>query len=211
MDLDVEAYLRAVDRSVSSSMRDGAPARTVTLSRQYDTTLENLWDAATSPSRIPRWFMPVSGELELGGRYQLQGNAGGVVEACAPMARFAATWEFAGDVSWIEASFSDDAPGARLTLSHIALLSPHWDEYGPGAAGVGWDTGLLGLALHIDPPDKPKVDEEAFVRSPPGKAFIAGSSDAWAAAAIADGADPDAARAAARRTTAFYTGEPAPT
>lgn len=147
-------------------MRGGAPARIVTLSRRYDTTLENLWDAATSPSRIPRWFMPVSGELELGGRYQLEGNAGGVVETCAPMARFAATWEFAGDVSWIEASFSDDAPGARLTLSHIALLSPHWDEYGPGAAGVGWDTGFLGLALHIDAPDRPKVDQEAFVMSP---------------------------------------------
>ena len=102
--------------------------------------------------RIPRWFMPVSGELKLGGRYQLEGNAGGVVETCVPMAQFTATWEFGGDVSWIEASFSEDAPGARLTLNHIALLSPHWDEYGPGAVGVGWDTGLLGLALHIDAP-----------------------------------------------------------
>ncbi len=211
MDLDVEAHLRAVDRSVSSSTRDGAPARTVTLSRQYDTTLENLWDAVTNPLRIPRWFMPITGKLELGGRYQLEGNAGGVVETCAPMAHFAATWEFGGDVSWIEASFSDDAPGARLTLNHIALLSPHWDEYGPGAVGVGWDTGLLGLALHIVAPDEPKVDEEAFVVSPPGKAFIAGSSDAWALAAIADGGDAEAARAAARRTTGFYTGEPAQT
>ena len=211
MDLDVEAHLGAVDRSVSSPTRDGAPARTVTLSRLYDTTLENLWDAVTTPLRIPRWFMPVSGELELGGRYQLEGNAGGVIEACAPLAHFAATWEFGGDISWIEASFSDDAAGARLTLNHIALLSPHWDEYGPGAVGVGWDTGFLGLALHIDAPDEPKVDEEAFVMSPPGKAFIAGSSDRWASAAIADGADADAARAAARRTTAFYTGEPTQT
>ena len=211
MDLDVEAHLRAVDRSVSSSTRDGAPARTVTLSRQYDTTLENLWDAVTNPSRIPRWFMPITGVLELGGRYQLEGNAGGVVETCARMAHFTATWEFGGDVSWIEASFSDDAPGARLTLNHIALLSPHWDEYGPGAVGVGWDTGLLGLALHIDAPDEPKLDEEAFVVSPQGKAFIAGSSDGWALAAIADGGDAEAARAAARRTTGFYTGEPAQT
>ena len=211
MDLDVEAHLRAVDRSVSSSTRDGAPARTVTLSRRYDTTLENLWDAVTNPSRIPRWFMPVTGKLELGGRFQLEGNAGGVIETCAPMAHFTATWEFGGDVSWIEASFSDDAPGARLTLNHIALLSPHWDEYGPGAVGVGWDTGLLGLALHIDAPDEPKVGEEAFVTSPPGRAFIAGSSDRWASAAIADGADADAARAVARRTTAFYTGEPTQT
>ena len=211
MDLDVEAHLGAVDRFISSSTRDGAPARTVTLSRRYDTTLENLWDAVTNPLRIPRWFMPITGNLELGGRYQLEGNAGGVIETCRPMAQFTATWAFGGDVSWIEASFSEDAPGARLTLNHIALLSPHWDEYGPGAVGVGWDTGLLGLALHIDAPDEPKVDEEAFVMSPTGKAFIAGSSDAWALAAIADGCDAEAARAAAQRTTAFYTGEPAQT
>lgn len=211
MDLDVQGHLGVVTRSVSSSTRDGAPARTVTLSRRYHTTLENLWDAVTKPSRIPRWFMPITGVLELGGRYQLEGNAGGVIETCRPMAQFTATWEFGGDVSWIEASFSEDAPGARLTLNHIALLSPHWDEYGPGAVGVGWDTGLLGLALHIAAPDEPKVDEEAFVMSPPGKAFIAGSSDAWALAAIADGGDAEAARAAAQRTTAFYTGEPAQT
>jgi hypothetical protein len=35
-----------------------------------------------------------------------------------------------------------------------------------------------------------------------------GCSAAWAEAAIADGDDPDAARAAAARTTAFYTGQP---
>lgn len=39
---------------------------------------------------------------------------------------------------------------------------------------------------------------------------LAGCSDAWELAAIAHGADADAARAAARRTSAFYTGEPVP-
>ena len=210
MDFDVESHLDAVDRSVSSSMRDGAPARTVTLSRPYDTALENLWDAVTNRTRIPRWFLPISGELMPGGRYQLEGNAGGVIEACAPLSHFAATWEFGGDVSWLEASVSGDAAGARLTLDHTALLSPHWDEYGPGAVGVGWDLGLLGLALYLGAPDVPKLDEEAFAVSPAGRAFIAGCSDGWRLAAIAGGADADAARATARRTTAFYTGEPAP-
>ena len=209
MDFDVEGHLGAVDRSVSSSMRDGAPARTVTLSRQYDTALEDLWDAVTNRKRIPRWFAPIRGEVELGGRYQLEGNAGGVIEACAPLAQFAATWEFGGDVSWLEVKVSAEAAGARLTLNHTALLSPHWGEYGPGAVGVGWDLGLLGLALYLGAPDQPKLDEEAFAASPAGRTFIAGCSDAWASAAVASGADTDVAHAAARRTTAFYTGEPA--
>ena len=46
-----------------------------------------MWDAVTSAERIPRWFLPISGDLRLGGRYQLEGNAGGEVLECAPPAR----------------------------------------------------------------------------------------------------------------------------
>lgn len=209
MDFDVEGNLGAVERSVSSLERDGRPARGVTLSRGYDTTVDDLWDAVTSRERIPRWFLPVSGDLELGGRYQLKGNAGGVVTACEPSSHFALTWEFGGDVSWVDVRVSDDgAGGARLTLTHTAHLSPKWDEYGPGAVGVGWEAGLLGLALHLADPTAPKPDEAAFAASRDGRAFFAGSSDEWGQAAVAAGEDPDAARAAAGRTTAFYTGEP---
>ena len=210
MTFDVDSHLGATERTVSSLERDGQPARAVTLSRSYATTLEDLWDAVTNGERIPRWFLPVSGELEVGGRYQLEGNAGGVITACERPSHLALTWEFGGDVSWVEVRFSDDGAGrARLSLTHTALLSEHWGEYGPGAVGVGWEAGLLGLALHVAQPAEPKMDEIAFATSPDGKAFITGSSEAWGQAAVGAGADPDGARAAAKRTTAFYTGEPA--
>ena len=96
MDFDVEGQLGAVERSVSSLARDGHPARAVTLSRSYATTLADLWDAVTNGARIPRWFLPISGDLVLGGRYQLEGNAGGVITACEPRSDFALTWEFGG-------------------------------------------------------------------------------------------------------------------
>ena len=210
MALDVENHLGAVERSVSSPERDGQPARSVTLTRSYATTVEDLWDAVTNSERIPRWFLPVSGELEYGGRYQLEGNAGGEITACEPLSHFALTWEFGEDVSWVEARFSEDGAGsARLTLTHTAHLSEHWSEYGPGAVGVGWELGLMGLAIHIAQPTEPMPDEVDFATSPDGKAFIAGSSEAWGQAALDAGAEPDAARAAARRATAFYTGESA--
>jgi hypothetical protein len=44
--------------------------------------------------------------------------------------------------------------------------------------------------------------------SPEGRRFLTASSDAWYAASVASGTDPAAARAAADRTTAFYTGTP---
>ena len=59
MNFDVHAHLSAVERSVSSLERDGQPARAVTLSRTYETTLDDLWDAVTNGERIPRWFLPI--------------------------------------------------------------------------------------------------------------------------------------------------------
>ena len=208
MEFDVEGSLSAVERSVSALERDGKPARAVTISRSYETTIEDLWDAVTNGERIPRWSLPISGDLELGGRYQLEGNAGGVVTACERLSHFALTWEFGGDLSWVDISVSDEGAGrSRLTVTHTAHLSEHWDEFGPGAVGVGWEMALLGLALHISQPNEPMPDEVAFATSLDGKAIITGSSEAWGQAAVAAGESPEAARAAARRTTAFYTGE----
>ena len=150
MGFDFESHLGAVERSVSSLERDGLPAGAVTLARSYATTVEDLWDAVTNGERIPRWFLPVSGDLELGGRYQLEGNAGGVITACERPSHFALTWEFGEDTSWVEVRFSDDGVRrARLTLTHTAHLSEHWGEYGPGAVGVGWELALMGLAIHL--------------------------------------------------------------
>jgi uncharacterized protein YndB with AHSA1/START domain len=139
MSFDVAFHLGAVERSVSSLERDGRPAHATTLARSYDETTQEVWDAVTNRTRIPRWFLPVSGELRLGGRYQLEGNAGGVITACDPPSRLALTWEFGRDVSWVEIHVSDAGTGrSRLTLTHTAHVSEHWGEYGPGATGVGW-------------------------------------------------------------------------
>lgn len=205
---DVQGNLGALERSVSLQERDGKPAGAVTLSRSFATSLEDLWDAVTNAERIPRWFLPVSGDLAPGGRYQLEGNAGGVITACGKPWHFALTWEFGEDVSWVEVRVSQCGAGrARLALTHIQHLSQHWDEYGPGAVGVGWELGLLGLSMHIAQPAAPKPDEVAFATSANGRAFIRGSSKGWEHAAIVAGTDPGAAHEAARRTTAFYTGE----
>src|SRR5690606_35480039 len=158
---------------------------------------------------IPRWFLPVSGDLELGGRYQLQGNAEGTIERCDPPKSFGATWEFGGEVSWIEVRLSPDpAGGTRFELEHVAHVDDEsWPTYGPGAAGVGWDGALLGLALYLstgtgmDP-----AEAAAWLLSEEARRFNTLSSERWRDASIAFGTDPDEAQAAAERTTAFYTG-----
>ena len=152
----------------------------------------------------------MTGDLQVGGRYQLQGNAGGTVERCDRPQLVAVTWEFGGDVTWLELRLSDAGDGTVLELAHTAYVDPErWTEFGPGAVGVGWDLSLYGLGEHLrtaaslDP-----AEVEAWSVSSEGIEFITGASDEWAVAAIADGDDPDAAGAAAARTTAFYTGQP---
>src|SRR5690606_21550027 len=114
------------------------------------TTVDDLWDACTNPERLPRWFLPVTGDLQVGGRYQLEGQAGGTIERCDPPRSFAATWEFGGEVSWIEVTLAAAGDGTRFTLEHVAHVDDErWLEYGPGAVGVGWDLALHGLAQHV--------------------------------------------------------------
>ena len=208
MDLDVERLLGAVERIVSSLERDGQAARAVTLARSYATTVEDLWDAVTSAERIPRWFLPVSGRLEPGGRYQLEGHAGGTIRRCEPPSQLELTWEFGGDVSWVEARLGSEGTGrSRLAITHTAPVSDHWHTFGPGAVGVGWEMVLLGMELHLARPNEPKPDAATFHTTRDGRALIVGSSAAWGRAAEAAGTDPDVARAAAQRTAAFYTGD----
>lgn len=210
MDFDVESLLGAVERSVSLGERNGLPVRAVTLSRAFETAVDNLWNALTSGERIPRWFLPISGELEPGGHYQLEGNAGGVITECEAESRFSLTWEFAGDSSWVDVQLAPNGSRhIRLTLTHTTLLSEHWHEYGPGAVGVGWELALMGLRIYLSDPDQPMPDEAEFTASKEGRAIIAGSSESWGQAAVAAGEDPEQARQAALRTTAFYTGETA--
>jgi hypothetical protein len=86
--IDVLRYIGAVTREVQNREFDGRPARVMLATCAYDTTLDDVWDAITNAARIPRWFLPISGDLRLGGRYQLEGNA---VEP-SPLANRRAIW-----------------------------------------------------------------------------------------------------------------------
>ena len=211
--IDVTQTINAVQRRVGARTLEAGEARTTTISRSYDAGIDDLWDACTNPERIRRWFLPVSGDLRLGGRYQLEGNAGGTIERCDPPHGFAATWEYGGDVSWIEVSLRPEAGDrTRFELEHVAhITAERWAEFGPGATGVGWDMGLMGLGLHLASGGSVNPEEVmAWSASDDGRHFMAMSSQAWCDASIAAGTDPAEARAAAGRTTAAYTGE-APT
>jgi uncharacterized protein YndB with AHSA1/START domain len=208
--IDVDHQINAVRRVVGTRVLEAGEARTVTIGQVYDASPEDVWDACTNPERLPRWFLPVTGDLRLGGSYQLEGNAGGTIERCDPPESFFATWEYGGEVSWIEVDVTAEADGTRLQIEHIAHVGDtRWAEFGPGAVGVGWDLAVIGMALHLrSGAAVDKAEAATWMASEDGLRFMTRSSDGWRDASIAAGADEDAARAAADRTIAAYTDAP---
>jgi uncharacterized protein YndB with AHSA1/START domain len=208
--IDPVATAGLVRREVRSGSRDGAPTKIAVARRTYPTDQADLWNALTDAERIPRWFLPVSGDLRVGGRYQLEGNAGGVIERCEEPESFAVTWEYGPMMSWLEVRLTPAEEGTTLELLHEAHVDPDlWGQFGPGAVGVGWDLGLLGLGLHIDSgaPVDP-AEALAFPTSPDGVDLVRRAAAGWADAAVRDGDEPGPAHEAAERTVAFYTGAP---
>ena len=213
--IEVDKEVEAVQREVGTGRIAAGEARTVRLRREYNAEIQDVWDALTNPSRIGRWFLPISGDFRLGGSYQFEGNAGGQIVACERPNRLLVTWAY-GDAS-DPASVSElevrlTAAGDHATvfeLLHTAVVPDEmWTQFGPGAVGVGWDMGLLGLALHLGDGSEPATpaEKEAWQLSDEGKQFASLSSEAWGEASRAAGADPKTVAGNIAATTAFYTG-----
>lgn len=208
--IDVVKELNAIRRQVRGRVLEAGECQTVTISREYDAAIDEVWDACTNPERVARWFMPLSGELRPGGHYRLQGNAGGTIQQCEPPTWFSVTWEYGNEVNWVELRLSPaENQSTRLELAHTVPDDEKWTEYGPGAVGPGWELALVGLQIHLEPEDRARQIDAAWTSTEDGDQFVRLSSERWREANIAAGADPSAAHAAAQRTTAFWC-QPAP-
>ncbi len=199
-------------RVVKDAEHQGQAVRIVSGARTYDAEIEELWDAVTNADRIPRWFAPITGELKLGGRYQLEGNAGGKITRCDRPTAFDITWEYYGNVSWVTVRLETVSDGTRLTLEHLMgkdeASEEHWKKYGPGATGVGWELGFLGLGHHLQSGGE-AIDEEEnnkWMTSTEGLAFIRDCAKAWGEAHVRAGEDSATAEAMAEETATFYCG-----
>jgi uncharacterized protein YndB with AHSA1/START domain len=210
IEVDVDQQIKSVKRTFGTRTIDTGEAYVATIAQSYGTDQEDLWDAVTNIERISRWLMPISGDLKVGGSYQLEGNAGGTVLTCDPPKNFTATWEFGGNVSWIDVSVTSDGPDrARVVIEHIAQVDDEMArQFGPGAVGMGWDSMVLGLALHLSTGESvdPAAGQE-WLATDDGRRFLRLSGDEWYAANVANGEDPAAARAMADRCLAAYLGE----
>jgi uncharacterized protein YndB with AHSA1/START domain len=203
--IDIVREIDAIQREVGSGRIAAGEGKRITIRRMYSAPIDDVWDALTNPERIGRWFLPISGDYRLGGRYQFEGNAGGEILECDRPNRLRVTWVYGepaseADVSELELRLVRE--GDESTLFELE----HTAQFGPGAVGVGWDGGLLGLSLHLQ--GGSIEDPEAWQMSEEGRSFYRRSSEAWGAANQAAGADPEVAAKAVANTTQFYAPDP---
>ena len=211
--IDIVREIEAIQREVGEGRIPAGEGRTIRLRRDYDAPIDDVWDALTNPERIGRWFLPISGDYRLGGRYQFEGNAGGEILACERPNRLKVTWVYGepasdADISEVEVRLSTvDGGGdpARLR-AHGGRPGRDVGPVRPGRGRRGLGRGLLGLPLHLR--GGSIGDSEAWQVSAEGREFSTRSSEAWGEANRAAGADPETVAQGVANTTAFYAPEP---
>src|SRR5258706_15842676 len=99
--IDIPSQIGAIARAVGAPVvSSGEPSLGVTVTRRYPAPVEDVWDAIVDPHRLRRWFLPISGDLRVGGTFQLEGNAGGSILACEAPRLLRVT--FGGETSVVE-------------------------------------------------------------------------------------------------------------
>jgi uncharacterized protein YndB with AHSA1/START domain len=205
----VSDVVAAVGRAVTAQKVNGRTEFAIVATRTYAASADQLWDALTNASQLEQWFLPISGDLTVGGRYQFEGNAGGEIRKCEAPVHLAVTWEMRDDNSLLDLKLTAlDAGHTELTMEHSGdVANEFWEQYGPCAVAIGWDMALFGVAEHLRAdPTITRTNAESWMVSDEGKDFSRQSGAAWLEAAIAGGAAPDEATRAATTTIAFYTG-----
>lgn len=179
--IDILQHINAIHREVSRTGEEVS----VLLRRSYRAGVEDVWEALTEPERMQRWFMPISGELKVGGAYQLEGNAGGEILECEPPSRFKVT--FGGPTSLLEIRLAagDEDETTSLELEHSVPAAIAGSGAGALYVGPGWDGALLGLALYVA--GQAQGDPRELANAPEALKFSEHSVRAWVKAVRASG------------------------
>ncbi|MET1074208.1 MAG: SRPBCC family protein [Umezawaea sp.] len=181
--IDIVNQLKAIHREVGRVPTPSGEVVSVVLRRDYDVEIGDLWEALTDPERVARWFLPLTGDLRVGGSFQLEGNAGGDVLDCRPPRLLKVT--FGGPVSVVELRLSASGGGTALELEHTVPIEMAGSGAGALYVGPGWDGAFLALALFFA--SEPDGDPIATGATPEAQEFSRQSVQEWVAAIESSG------------------------
>jgi uncharacterized protein YndB with AHSA1/START domain len=180
--IDIARHLSAVHREVTA--KPETETVRVLLRRSYDAEIDDVWSALTDPERVRRWFLPLTGDLRVGGTFNLEGNAGGDILDCEAPRLLRVT--FGGPTSIVELRLTSDAErdsgtSTVLELDHSVPLAMAGSAAGALYVGPGWDGAVMGLGLFLA--GEPIEDPVAMANSLEVQEFSLESLRLWAAIA----------------------------
>lgn len=212
--IDIVNQINATHRAIGDLPVSTGAGRSLRLRRDYDATIEDVWDACTDPARLARWLGPVEGDFRQGGSFQVKDNAGGEILRCERPRLLKVTWVL-GETMTTEVEVRLTATGERTTfeLEHSSpaeVVDELVRTYGPGGTigvGCGWDLAVLGLDLHLHGAD---IDPATWEETAPAREFATRSCHAWGAVAQAawDVSDEDTAAAVASGVQHYHPRSP---
>ncbi|GAA0390829.1 activator of HSP90 ATPase [Acrocarpospora corrugata] len=177
--IDIEKQIAATEREV----RGDGETVSVVLRRTYDAAIEDVWNAFTDPDRLRRWFMPVSGEFRVGGRFQVEGNAGGDILRCEPPKLLRVT--YGHETSLVEGRLTEAGEATALELDHTVPIAMAGSVAGAMYVGPGWDGAVMGLSRYLSGIETD--DPAAVANSPEVIEFSSHSILVWEIAVRAAG------------------------
>ncbi len=102
----------------------GGAARVAVFRRSYNAPIDDVWDACTDPDRLRRWYVPVTGDLRIGGRIEQAMMGSGEIVRCEPPHVFVVS--LGGGADELELRLAADGPGGTvLTLEHATTIDEH--------------------------------------------------------------------------------------
>ena len=123
----------------------------------YDTDIDDLWQACTTPERLARWIAHVDGDLQVGGTVHAVFTSSWTgpmrIEVCdAPRHLLLTTEPGTDDEGQMEAWLTEEGTGTRLVVEDRGLPATHLPFY-----ASGWQAHLedLGRSLVADDPVHP--------------------------------------------------------
>ena len=124
----------------------------------YDTDVEDLWEACTTPERLARWVARVDGDLRVGSTVQVVFTStwtGPIrIDVCdAPHHLLLTTEPGTDDECQIEAWLTAEGSGTRLVVEERGLPLDHLPFH---ASGWGVHLEDLGRSLEGDGPVHPE-------------------------------------------------------
>ncbi|HEV7976404.1 SRPBCC family protein [Amycolatopsis sp.] len=162
--------------------------KVLAIRRVYNADVDDVWDALTDPERLARWFLPITGDLHVGGRYSLEGNASGEIVRCEKPREIGLTWEFGGGTSDVLLMLTPEGDTTVFTLEHSPVPPEIIVNAGPDmwGLGAGWEMGLTALGDYLGGRLREGTSAEWIANSTPEELMAAGQlagriSDAWAA------------------------------